>query len=34
VLLKKFISETHGTYVCNKRQLSHQELKTYGVTND
>ena len=34
VLLKRFISETYGTYVCSKRQLNHQELKSYGVTND
>jgi hypothetical protein len=34
VLLKKRISETHGNYVHSKRQLSHQELKTYGIAND
>ena len=34
VLLKKFISETHGTYVCSKRQLNNAELRRYGVSND
>ena len=34
VLLKQYVSQTHGTYVTNKRQLNHHELKKYGVSND
>ena len=34
VLLKRTISENSGTYVTNKRQLNHHELKKYGVSND
>lgn len=34
VLLKQYVSQTHGTYATNKRQLNHYELKKYGVSND
>lgn len=34
VLLKRTISETHGTYATSKRQLSGQELKKHGIAND
>lgn len=34
VLLKQYVCQTHGTYVTNKRQLNHHELKKYGISND
>ncbi len=33
VLLKRTVSQTNGTYVVSKRQLSRTELKRYGVSN-